>query len=125
MRRVKVTSYQNPSRGLGGRYHFLRLLDLCSMLIRGLLPLLPFIVIGALFLLPKTPYLRVSYTYTGSYEHPRYISCRYLGIHGWHTVYGNHCPMVTLMNGAPFRQESLRRPDESHQFVRQGHRGTG
>lgn len=99
MRRAKVTGYKRPARGFGLRGGLLGFLGLCHTILRGLIPLLPFIVIGVLVLLPRTPHLRVSYTYTGSYENPRYITCRYLGIHGWLTLYGNHCPILTLLNG--------------------------
>lgn len=124
MRRVKVTGYQRRSRGFGVRVGILRILDLCSMMIRGLLPLLPFIMIGVLFLLPETPHLRVSYLYSGSYDSPRYITCRYLGIYGWRTVRGNHCPVVTLLNGKRSRREFLRRPGEYHRAAFQAYRET-
>jgi hypothetical protein len=114
MRRAKVTGYQHRSRGHGVRFGIFRLLDFVSMMIRGLVPLLPFIIIGVLFVLPKSPHLRVSYTYTGSYDSPHYITCRYLGIHGWVRVYGSQCPMITLMNGKPIDRDALRTPDESH-----------
>jgi len=99
MRRAKVTGYKPPSRGFGLRVGLLGVLGFCHTILRGALPLFPFILIGVLFLLPKTPHIRVSYTYTGSYENPRTITCRYLGIHGWFTLYGNHCPILTMLNG--------------------------
>ncbi len=98
MRQVKVKSYRSPrkpvqlGRGVG---------RLFRVALRGLillLPLVPFIAIGILFSLPSTPHIRVSYTYAGSKEHPRYITCDYLGIHGTvQKVFGQECPLMTFM----------------------------
>lgn len=64
----------------------------------ALLPFSPFIVLAALFYLPQhTPHLRINYTYTGSYEHPSYRTCQYLGIHGTVDVIGEDCPIVRLI----------------------------
>lgn len=61
------------------------------------LPLVPFIALAVPFLLPQTPHLRIVYTYTGSYEKPRYRECQYLGIHGRILKNGPECPIVTFL----------------------------
>ena len=67
-----------------------------------LFPLSPFIALASLFFLPQqTPHLRVSYIYTGSYEHPSYRTCRYLGIYGTVDVVGQDCPIVRMMDEMP------------------------
>ena len=67
-----------------------------------LLPLLPFVVIGVAFFLPQSPHLRVSYTYTGSYEHPNYRECRYLGVHGMVKIgIGQDCPLIAFIGKKP------------------------
>ena len=34
---------------------------------------------------------------TGSYEHPSFCTCQYLGIQGWVDVIGQDCPILQLM----------------------------
>lgn len=73
---------------------------LCRVGLRMLiacLPLLPFIALATPFLLPETPHLRISYTYTGSYNHPIYRECQYFGMHGWVHEFGPDCPLVTFL----------------------------
>ncbi len=41
------------------------------------------------------------YIYTGSYEHPSYRTCRYLGIYGTVDVVGQDCPIVRMMDEMP------------------------
>ena len=98
MRQAKVKSYRSPrkplrlGRGVG---RFFR------MMLRGLIPLLPFLPLMAIvmvFLLPQTPHLRISYTYTGPKEHPRYITCDYVGVYGLaQKVFGQECPLISFM----------------------------
>lgn len=98
MKKAKVRGYKKTRKpfflGWGLRALFrvgLRILITC-------LPFLPFMAIGAVFFLPQSPHLRVSYTYTGSFEYPIYRTCQYLGIHGTVQVIGQDCPLVAFMN---------------------------
>lgn len=102
MKQAKVLNYKKIrtssfSWGWGIRALFrvgLRIMIAC-------LPLLPFIALATPFLLPETPHLRIIYTYTGSYSHPRYRECQYLGIHGRILVDGPDCPIVRMMSSTP------------------------
>jgi|CXWL01.1.fsa_nt_gi hypothetical protein len=104
MKQARVRSYKTIRRPLGLGWGTLRALVRVGLrILIALLPLWPFIVLAALFFLPvQSPHLRVSYTYTGSYEHPSYRTCRYLGIHGTVDVIGQDCPIVRLMGSGPF-----------------------
>jgi len=48
--------------------------------------------------LPTTPHLRITYSYTGSSSAPRYVECRYFGLHGGVTTFGPRCPIVAMFN---------------------------
>ena len=102
MSKAKVRRYKTLRRpsGLGWGYMGPVMWVGLRILI-ALLPLTPVIAIAIVFLLPETPHLRVSYTYTGSYEHPSYRTCQYLGIHGTVDVIGQDCPLVRLMGEMP------------------------
>lgn len=103
MKQARVRSYKSIRRPFGLGWGTLRALVRVGLrILIGLLPLWPFIVLAALFFLPvQSPHLRVSYTYTGSWEHPSYRTCQYLGIHGTVDVIGQDCPIVRLMGQTP------------------------
>ncbi len=99
MNTAKVRSYKTIRRPLGLGWGTVRALVRVGLrILIALLPLWPIIVLAALFFLPvPTPHLRVSYPYTGSYEHPSYRTCQYLGIHGSVDVIGQDCPIIAFM----------------------------
>ncbi len=96
MRRARVIDYKRTvGIGLGAVLMFFP--KILMKLVRLLLPLLPVIVLVGLFLLPKTPHLRVQYTYRGDHEHKQYITCDYLGINGVVKVFQNPCPLILFL----------------------------
>ncbi len=97
MKKAKIRGYKKIRKPLSLGRGVSGLFRLALRILPGLFPLLPFIAIGIVFSLPQTPHLRVSYTYTGSKSHPRYITCDYLGIYGQTTVFGNRCPMIVFI----------------------------
>lgn len=104
MKQARVRSYKTIRRPLFslGWGTVRALVRVGIRILIALLPLWPFIVLAALFFLPvPSPHLRTSYTYTGSWEHPSYRTCRYLGIHGTVDVIGQDCPIVRLMSQTP------------------------
>lgn len=103
MIKAKVRSYKTIRRPLGLGWGTVRALGRVGLrILIALLPFSPFIVLAALFYLPQqTPHLRINYTYTGSYDHPSYRTCQYLGIHGTVHVVGQDCPIVQLMRDRP------------------------
>ena len=97
MKHVKVKRFKavhKPS-GLGWGYRARFRVGLRWLI--TLLPLLPVLALVMIFLLPQTPHLRISYSYTGTYEHPIYRECNYLGIHGFIRVLGPDCPLVAFI----------------------------
>ena len=62
----------------------------------------PLVLIAVFFLTPQGPHLRVSYAYYGTYEHPTYTSCTYLGSRGFREAYGPDCPVVLWLDVAEF-----------------------
>ena len=98
MKKARVRSYTTRRRpsGLGWGYMG-PVVRVGVRILMALLPLVPVLAVAIVFLLPETPHLRVSYTYTGAAEHPSYRTCRYLGIHGTVNVIGEDCPIVQLM----------------------------
>lgn len=103
MKQARVRSYKSIRRPLGLGWGTVRALVRVGLrILIALLPLWPFIVLAALFFLPvQSPHLRIRYTYTGTWEHPSYRTCQYLGIHGTVDVIGQDCPIVRLMGNAP------------------------
>ncbi len=103
MKQARVRGYKAIWRPLGLGWGTVRALVRVGLrILIALLPLWPFIVLAALYFLPiQSPHLRVSYTYTGSYEHPSYRTCQYLGLHGTVDVVGQDCPIVRLMAERP------------------------
>ena len=98
MRRAKVKRYRRIHQSLDWGWGYRALIRVGLRLLISLLPLLPFIAIAIIFLLPKTPHLRVSYTYTGSSSHPNYIDCQYLGVHGMvRNGFALDCPLVAFI----------------------------
>ncbi len=68
--------------------------------LRSFSPLLPIIVIAVMFLLPKTPHLRLVYKFTGPFaaENRYYTECHYFGIHGSvQKVFGHDCPIIAFI----------------------------
>lgn len=124
MKQGKVTGYRKTRRVRTHRRLLTSGLRWCLPLLQQVLSLWPVIALIVIFLMPETPHLRVSYSYAGSSDHPRYINCQYLGIDGVVRVRGRQCPLVTLMNGSRVSTEALRRPGEYHQSFLQGHRET-
>lgn len=99
MKQARVRSYKTIRRPLGlGLGHMGPVIRVGLRVLIALLPLSPFIVLAALLYLPQqTPHLRTNYTYTGSYEHPSYRTCQYLGIHGTVDVVGQDCPLTKFL----------------------------
>lgn len=101
MKKAKIRSYKKIRQPFFLGWGFRARFRVGLHMLITLLPLLPFMAIGAVFFLPQTPHLRVSYTYTGSYEHPIYRSCRYLGVQGTAQVIGQDCPLIAFMSEKP------------------------
>ncbi len=100
MKQAKIRGYKKIRKPLGISRG---VSALCRSTLRMLIILFPissFIAIAIVFLLPQTPHLRVSYSYSGSSSHPNYIQCQYLGVHGMvQKILGNDCPLVAFING--------------------------
>jgi hypothetical protein len=101
MRQAKIKGYKKTRTSLFLGWGLRALFRVGLRILITCLPLLPFIAIGAVFFLPQSPHLRVSYTYTGSYEHPSYRACQYLGVHGTVQVIGQDCPIVAFIGQQP------------------------
>ena len=101
MKTSKVVKFKTPFNEFGIQRLLRYVIRLGLYLLRILFPLLPFIAIGLVFSLSKTPHLRVSYTYKGSYEHKRFISCNYWGMNGVQKVFQNPCPLIQFMEKKP------------------------
>ena len=99
MKQAKVKRYRRRQMPFGMGWDNRALVRVGIRLLLIGLPLLPFIAVAIVFMLPETPHLRVSYTYTGSHEHPNYRTCQYLGIHGFSQVIGQDCPLVAFIEG--------------------------
>lgn len=98
MIKAKVRSYKSIRRPLGLGWGTITALGRAGLrLLIALLPLWPFIALAVVFLLPRTPHLRIAYTYTGTYQYPVYHTCQYLGIHGTVDVVSHDCPLVVWM----------------------------
>ncbi|MCA9470106.1 MAG: hypothetical protein KC643_32300 [Nitrospira sp.] len=99
MKKAKIKGYKKVRTSLFLGRGIRALFRVGLQMLITCLPLLPFIAIGAVFFLPQSPHLRVSYTYTGSYEYPSYRTCQYLGVHGTVQVIGQDCPLVAFIEG--------------------------
>ena len=99
MKRAIVTDYKRSGLSLKiiGK-PIICILKLLGFLLRGLLPAFPLIALIAVFLLPQTPHLRVSYTYRKAGIERIYLNCRYLGIYGFcSNVSGHNCPLIVFI----------------------------
>ena len=99
MKRAIVTDYKRSGLSLKtiGKPIF-GILKLLGFLLRGLFPALPLMALIAVFLLPQTPHLRVSYTYRKAGIERIYLDCRYLGIYGFcSNVSGHNCPLIAFI----------------------------
>ena len=98
MKRAKVRHYRRTRRGISWRARLPAMFRYGLYSLSRLLPLLPFAAVAVIFLLPSTPHVRVSYTYTGTYSDRYYVTCHYLGINGFvQQVFGSDCPIVAFM----------------------------
>lgn len=99
MKRAIVTDYKRSGLSLKtiGK-PIVCILKLLGFLLQGLLPALPLMALIAVFLLPQTPHLRVSYTYRKAGIERIYLDCRYLGIYGFcSNVSGHNCPLIAFI----------------------------
>ena len=80
------------------RRRLLSSLSSLSRLLAWVLNRWPLIAMAAFFYFEEGPHLRVAYTYQGSSDNPRYISCTYLGSRGFVPGYVPGCPVVAWMN---------------------------
>lgn len=62
----------------------------------------PLILIAAFLFSSEGPHLRVSYSYQGSHDYPRYTSCTYLGSRGFVKGYVYRCPIIAWMDAKGF-----------------------
>ncbi|GJL49748.1 MAG: hypothetical protein NPIRA01_09750 [Nitrospirales bacterium] len=99
MKQAKVTGYKKTRKPFGFSQRASAFFRSVLRMLIALLPFLPFVAIAIVFFLPQTPHLRVSYTYTGTHEHPIYRTCRYLGVHGTVQVIGQDCPLIKFIVG--------------------------
>lgn len=58
----------------------------------------PLLVVVAFFYFKEGPHLRVTSTYQGSRDYPRYISCTYLGSRGLVPGFVPGCPIVAWID---------------------------
>ncbi|MGQ0556013.1 MAG: hypothetical protein ACT4PN_08740 [Nitrospiraceae bacterium] len=101
MKQAKVLSYKRFSKPFSWGWGIWALIRVGIRILIACLPLVPFIALATPFLLPETPHLRVVYTYTGTYSHPRYRECEYLGIHGRVHILGPNCPVIAFFGENP------------------------
>ncbi len=98
MKQAKVLSYKKiRTSSFTWGWGIRALIRVGLRMLIACLPLVPFIALAVPFLLPETPHLRISYTYTGSYSHPIYRECTYLGVYGMAHTFGPECPVVTFL----------------------------
>ena len=97
MKQAKVLNYKKIRQPISLGWGIRALIRVGLRMLIACLPLLPFIALGVPFFLAQTPHLRLTYTYTGSYTHPIYRECHYIGIHGRVLVGGPDCPIVTFL----------------------------
>ena len=100
MKRARVTGYKRGRGGFGIAKCFHLIMRLCLSILRRFLPLLPVLVVAALFLLPRTPHLRLVYKFKGPFsaENRYYTACHYFGIHGSvQKVFGHDCPIIAFI----------------------------
>lgn len=77
----------------------LRVIAFCLRSLAVLLRVWPLLFIVALLLFPKTPHLRVHYSYELHGHRQVMIECTYLGVRGKvRTRIGNQCPIITLIH---------------------------
>lgn len=101
MKQAKVLDYQRVKISFSWGWGIRALFRVGLRILIAFLPLLPFIALATPFVLPKTPHLRMMYTYTGTYSHPRYRECEYLGIHGRVHILGPDCPFIAFLGTKP------------------------
>lgn len=98
MKQAKVLNYKRiTKKSISWGWGIRALIRVGLRMLIACLPLLPLIALGVPFFLAQTPHLRIIYTYTGSYAHPIYRECHYIGIHGRVLVDGPDCPIVTFL----------------------------
>ncbi len=98
MNKAKVRRYKTIRGPLGLGWGTVGALGRVGLrILIALLSNVPLLIIVILFFLPRTPHLRIAYTYTGTYQYPIYRTCQYLGIHGTVNVVGQDCPIVRLL----------------------------
>lgn len=77
-------------------------LKIFGFFLQGLLAAWPTILFLALFLLPQTPHMLLSYTYRPVGNERIYLDCHYFGIRGFHrTVFDHDCPMIAFIGEDP------------------------
>ncbi len=70
----------------------------------GLLRIWPLLLIGAIFMFPTSPHIRMQYTYEWRSSMRYMLDCDYLGVHGWikYDLYGD-CPVFMMLNAEGMR----------------------
>lgn len=101
MKQAKVLSYKRFSKSFSWGWGIRALIRVGLRMLIACLPLVPIIALAVPFLLPETPHLRIQYTYRGSYDHPIYRECQYLGIHGRVLLDGPDCPIIQMLRISP------------------------
>lgn len=101
MKQAKVLTYKTIKQPISWGWGIRALCRVGLRMLIACLPLIPLIALATPFLLPETPHLRIRYTYTGSYDHPIYRECQYLGIHGRVVIDGPNCPIIQMMVNTP------------------------